>query len=162
MYDESVSRGFEVYLAERLHAKLYFNSERGILASVNFNKSSQDNSEEIGIFSMDSGMIAQFKAYRDDLIEISDQKWGEKSQNTVQPTISVGKTGYCIRKGVEIPFNIEMPLSDAAFKTWSIHKDKKYAEKYCHFSGDKSDGKTWYSRPILRKNWNAAKKKHNL
>lgn len=64
--------------------------------------------------------------------------------------------GYCIRTGVQIPFNPERPYCDKAFDSWSRFKDPTYPEKYCHYSGEKGD--TSMEKPILRKNWNAAKK----
>jgi len=44
-----------------------------------------------------------------------------------------------------------------AFKTWSKYSDPDYSEKYCHFSGENSNGETSVSRPILKKNWKKAK-----
>ncbi|TDG35951.1 hypothetical protein EZJ43_11415 [Pedobacter changchengzhani] len=67
------------------------------------------------------------------------------------------KVGYCIRTGVEIPFNLEKPFSLPAFKSWETFKNLDYKEKYCHFSGEKSDGQTSFKAPILRKNWKNAK-----
>lgn len=79
----------------------------------------------------------------------------EKPKPKYNYTITNGKinTGYCIRTGVEIPFNPEKPLSDKAFQQWNRFKDKDYNEKYCHFSGEQSNGDTSVARPILRKNW---------
>jgi hypothetical protein len=76
--------------------------------------------------------------------------------------VSKGKSGYCIRTGVKIPFNVEKPFSTEALKIWSRYNDKNYPEKYCHFSGEKSEGKTSFSRPILNKNWKKAKAEHKL
>jgi len=61
--------------------------------------------------------------------------------------------GYCIRTGVKIPFNPERPFCDKAYRSWAKYKDENYQEKYCHFSGEESNGDTSFSRPILRKNW---------
>lgn len=69
------------------------------------------------------------------------------------------KTGFCIRTGTPIPFCPKKPLSDKAYKSWSQYSDEDYPEKYCHFSGEKSNGETSFARPILRKNWTLAKKK---
>ncbi len=71
-------------------------------------------------------------------------------------------TGFCIRTGVSIPFNVEKPMSYEAFKSWSKYSDPEYSEKYCHFSGEPSNGETCVSRPILKKNWKKAKEKFNL
>ena len=40
--------------------------------------------------------------------------------------------------------------------------DAEFKEKYCHFSGEESNGQTTFSRPILKKNWTKAKKAHNF
>lgn len=71
-------------------------------------------------------------------------------------TSSSSKGGYCIRTGEPIPFNIKRPFCDKAFESWNRYKDEDYKEKYCHFSGEKSNGETSYSRPILKKNWKKA------
>ena len=72
------------------------------------------------------------------------------------------KIGYCIRTGVEIPFNLKKPLSNDAYKKWNEFGDPNYPEKFCHFSGEPSDGKTSVSKPILAKNWKRAQKIFNL
>lgn len=68
--------------------------------------------------------------------------------------------GYCIRTGVEIPFNIEKPMCYEAFKSWNKNPDNQ--ENYCHFSGEPSDGMTSVNKPILGKNWNQAKALHGF
>lgn len=69
---------------------------------------------------------------------------------------STKATGYCIRTGVEIPFNIEKPLSYEAYKRWNQYGDPDYPEKFCHFSGEPSNGETSVNKPILRENWKKA------
>lgn len=78
------------------------------------------------------------------------------SANQINQSISI--KGYCIRTGEEIPFNPDRPMSSNAFRTWNRYGDENYPEKYCHFSGEESNGETTYAKPILRKNWNEAKK----
>ena len=63
---------------------------------------------------------------------------------------------------MEIPFNVEKPMSYEAFKSWSKYSDPDYAEKFCHFSGEPSNGDTSVSRPILKKNWKKAKEIFDL
>ncbi|WP_347159070.1 hypothetical protein [Pontibacter chitinilyticus] len=65
--------------------------------------------------------------------------------------------GYCIRTGVKIEFNPERPLSYQAFKSWNQFGNEDYEERFCHYSGEPSNGETSVSRPILRKNWKKAK-----
>lgn len=77
-----------------------------------------------------------------------------KSQLQSQPKV---KNGYCIRTGVEIPFNPQHPMSDSAYQSWKKFNNKDYPEKYCHYSGESSNGETSLSKPILKKNWTSAK-----
>jgi hypothetical protein len=70
--------------------------------------------------------------------------------------------GFCIRTGVQIPFNQKQPMSDTAFQSWKKFSNNEYPEKYCHFSGEQTNGETTFSRPILRKNWSKAKEIHKL
>ncbi|RZJ36612.1 MAG: hypothetical protein EOO51_00405 [Flavobacterium sp.] len=67
--------------------------------------------------------------------------------------------GFCIRTGVEIPFNLDCPFSETAFKSWSKFQNQVYEENYCHFSGEPSFGDTSMMKPILHKNWKKASEK---
>ena len=80
---------------------------------------------------------------------------------SVKPTTD-SKDGYCIRTGERIPFDLTKPYADKAFKSWSRFKNVDFAEKFCHFSGEPSEGKTTMAKPILGKHWKAAKKEFNL
>lgn len=57
--------------------------------------------------------------------------------------------GYCIRSGIEIPFNPKQPMSKEAYRTWAEYKNYNYPEKYCHRTGVPSNGKTNINNPIL-------------
>ena len=61
------------------------------------------------------------------------------------------KIGYCIRTGEKISFNPEKPFSAEAFKCWNQYKNKDFKEKYCHYSGEFTNGQTSFARPILAK-----------
>lgn len=74
-----------------------------------------------------------------------------------QVQINSERKGYCIRTGKEIPLNPQKPFSMEAFKKWNEYKDEKYKEKFCHFSGEASEGETSFAKPILKKNWHKAK-----
>lgn len=75
---------------------------------------------------------------------------------------SAAQMGFCIRTGVQIPFNQKQPMSDTSFQSWKKFSNNEYPEKYCHFSGEQTNGETTFSRPILRKNWSKAKEIHKL
>lgn len=59
-------------------------------------------------------------------------------------------TGYCIRTGVEIPFNPERPYSADAYKSWAQYGNPDYKEKYCHKTGQYSNGKTSMRNPVMQ------------
>lgn len=63
------------------------------------------------------------------------------------------KFGYCIRTGVKIQFDIMKPYSAEAYKNWAKYSNPNYKEKYCHYSGEPSNGETSLSKPVLKKNW---------
>lgn len=71
--------------------------------------------------------------------------------------IKISNNGYCIRTGKQIPFNPSKPFSDPSFKSWNKYKDENFKEKYCHFSGEVSNGETSFAKPILKKNWRKSK-----
>lgn len=73
-----------------------------------------------------------------------------------------GNTGYCIRTGNSIPFNPELPMCHEAFQSWQQYRNPDYPEKYCHFSGEISNGETSIARPILRRNWKKAREVHGF
>jgi len=169
LYDALVAKGFELYLVDRLHSKLYFTQRKGILASVNFHKSSQQHSEEVGIVTDEPAMMREFKRYAEDLQEKAIVRWGVDS-HAAEDVLLVSKSttsknysgGYCIRTGEKIPFDLKKPFSYKAFKSWNRTKNLEFKEKFCHYSGEKSGGSNSFSKPILSKHWNAAKKKHGF
>ncbi len=57
--------------------------------------------------------------------------------------------GYCIRTGVQIPFNPKRPLSEEAYKVWAKYCEVDFPENYCHKTGKPSNGKTSFNHPIL-------------
>jgi phosphatidylserine/phosphatidylglycerophosphate/cardiolipin synthase-like enzyme len=96
-------------------------------------------------------------------VETKQQKTIEVKKDSVTKSTEkkLGKqTGYCIRTGVEIPFNIDKPFSYDAFKKWNEFGDPNYPEKFCHFSGEPSNGETSANKPIMKKNWKKAHEIH--
>jgi phosphatidylserine/phosphatidylglycerophosphate/cardiolipin synthase-like enzyme len=173
--------GIRTSLCKNLHAKCYLNEKEAIITSMNLYEFSQMNNNEMGIHITKADDPELYKATHDEvqrLLTISEEirvtvqtvapAGKEKSatkevEAKVPPARSSGKAmGFCIRTGVEIPFNVEKPLSYEAFKSWSKFGDPDYAEKYCHFSGEPSHGETSVSKPILKKNWKKAKETFGL
>jgi hypothetical protein len=46
-----------------------------------------------------------------------------------------GRLGFCIRTGKAVDFNLELPFTDDAFKSWGRWKKENYREKFCHSCG---------------------------
>jgi hypothetical protein len=161
-----------------LHAKCYLNENEAIITSMNLYEFSQVNNNEMGILVekiSDPDLYKEIydEAYR--LIRISDEivisvekaptkekhsdKQDIKSKSDKKLTKGIG---YCIRTGVEIPFDDFNPLCKEALKSWSKYKDPDYPEKFCHFTGEPSYGETSVGFPIMKKNWKKAKETYNL
>jgi phosphatidylserine/phosphatidylglycerophosphate/cardiolipin synthase-like enzyme len=175
---QSMQGGIKLLFHKDLHAKCYFSEKEAIITSMNLYMFSQQNNVEMGIYvsRQDDEKLYQEIAKEVDRIKrgsehrtISVQKVVEKSP-AVSPKQAAPKEekkgngkqiGYCIRTGTEIPFNVERPLSYEAFKKWSEFGDTEYPERFCHFSGEPSNGDTSVSRPILRRNWKKAKDVHS-
>ena len=172
-----------LYFSKNLHAKCYLNEKKMIISSMNLYEFSQQNNKEMGIL-IERDNETDKQVYEDawkdiesilnnatDFAYVEAPKEVEKIRevSTKQPDAKVdtkksnGKhTGYCIRTGVEIPFNIEKPMCYEAYKSWNKFGDPDYAEKFCHFSGEQSNGQTSVNKPILNKNWKKAKEIYNL
>lgn len=158
---------------EDLHAKCYLNDDKMIITSLNLYEFSMANNKEMGVLidKNDEADLALYdEAYNEvDYIIESSQKFefgsNQKSFKSKKGSsyrkqadkVVAKLSGFCIRTGVGIPFNIEKPMSFDAYKVWDQYGDYEYPEKFCHFSGEPSYGETCMDRPILKKYWNKAK-----
>jgi len=162
-----------------LHAKCYLNESEAIITSMNLYEFSQVNNNEMGIYIEKASDPDLYKEISDEvqrLIRISDElivsvekasskdktPFNADTKQKNEPKSDSSKNGFCIRSGISIPFNIEKPMSYEAFKLWNKYGDPEYPEKFCHFSGESSNGETSVSRPIMKKNWKKAKETFNL
>lgn len=172
-------RYVRLYFSKNLHAKCYLNEKRMIITSMNLYEFSQQNNREMGVLIErinEEDKQVYDDAWKDiesilnnavDFAYVKAPKEEERQKiepkkETVSKPIQTKKTGYCIRIGVEIPFNLEKPMSYDAYKIWNQYADADYAEKFCHFSGEPSKGETSVSKPILKKNWQQAKAAYGL
>lgn len=164
--------GIRTSLCKNLHAKCYLNEHEAIITSMNLYEFSQQNNNEMGVYisrEQDTELYNSALEEVQRLLTISEEirvTVQKVTPNTPPKTekkaLDVKSTGFCIRTGISIPFNVEKPLSYEAFKLWDKYRDPEYAEKFCHFSGEPSNGETSVSRPILKKNWKKAKEMYNL
>lgn len=169
--------GVRTSICKNLHAKCYINEVEAIITSMNLYEFSKLNNNEMGIHvnkTQDEELYNSIFSEAQRLLTISDeirvtvqkvvsQDTEKKMVKQVEAKpISDKKTGFCIRTGQPIPFNTEKPLALEAFKMWSQFGDPNYPEKFCHFSGEPSNGETTVARPILYKNWKKAKEVFGL
>lgn len=124
----------------------------------------------------ESKMLGLSKKYSGSKTEtdlLSDFFSNKAKYETVKPNVSYEKksferkqpienNGYCIRTGKPIPFNLEAPMCYEAYKIWEKNNDPNFPERFCHFSGEESNGETTMLRPILRRNWKIAREVHNF
>jgi len=97
------------------------------------------------------------------MFENKSYKGNNEYKTNAQTTqIRKAPSGYCIRTKKEIPFNIKHPMSAEAYQSWAKYKDDNYEEKFCHFSGEPSNGETSMKNPILKRNWSKAKEVHGF
>jgi phosphatidylserine/phosphatidylglycerophosphate/cardiolipin synthase-like enzyme len=151
-----------------LHAKCYINDTHAIITSMNLYQHSQDNNNEMGVLITKAEDEALYNSVLEEckrLKTISEKiksNTRQDQRDKLYPKTEKKSTGYCIRTGTKIPFDVEKPLSPDAFKAWNKFADADYPEKYCHFSGEPSKGETSVNKPILKKNWKTAQKEHGL
>ena len=165
---------------EDLHAKCYVNDDKMVITSLNLYEFSMANNKEMGVL-IDKNDSADTQLFEDAFKEVdyinetsqrfelsapkqtfAKQKENKTFKEKPNPTQTNKQNGFCIRTGIEIPFNVEKPLSYEAYKKWNEFGDPDYPEKFCHFSGEPSNGETSVSKPILKKNWKKAKELFDL
>jgi phosphatidylserine/phosphatidylglycerophosphate/cardiolipin synthase-like enzyme len=158
--------GVRTSICKNLHAKCYINESEAIITSMNLYEFSQLNNNEMGIHFTKEQDGDLYKATFEEVqrlltiseeVRVTVQKVNEKKEVKKDLQGKEAGKGFCVRTGVSIPFNIEKPLSIEAFKKWNEYGDVDYPEKYCHFSGEPSNGETSVKQPILKKNWKKAK-----
>lgn len=164
---------------EDLHAKCYVNDDKMVITSLNLYEFSMANNKEMGVL-IDKNDPTDTQLFEDafkevDYINETSQKFelhapkvqinranDTKAAYSITSSKKSNGMGFCIRTGVLIPFDVEKPFSYDAFKKWNEYGDPDYPEKFCHFSGEPSNGNTSASHPILKKNWKKAKELYGL
>lgn len=97
------------------------------------------------------GLTKKYKGFNNEVDKISEhfsKQLGAKS-SAAKTIVAETIMGFCIRTCEQIPFNIQKPYSDKAYKSWAQYKNPNYKEKFCHKTGQPSNGKTSMANPIL-------------
>ena len=164
----------EIFYNANLHAKYYANESESIITSLNLHQFSLKNNIEVGTLlkkpliplgglltgTEDADAFNYFDKVlgKSDPVHIAEKGSRYKSRTVVVDNSHVflngtKTSGYCIRSGEKIPFNLEKPFSAKAYLEWAKYKNESYKENYCHFSGEKSNGQTTFAKPVLAKYW---------
>ena len=154
--DWLIGLGAEVYLVERLHAKIYSNESFGIITSMNLRETSMLNSREIGVRLT---TLSEVRQYVDDLIEFGEpvapvRKVAKPKPPAAHPPKVEPKQasvqGSCIRCGeASIAYNPEKPLCPKCFQSWNRYQDPDYSEKHCHRCGEERANIS-FAKPLCR------------
>jgi phosphatidylserine/phosphatidylglycerophosphate/cardiolipin synthase-like enzyme len=153
----------KIYALENLHAKCYLNEDTAIITSMNLYQHSQENNWEMGIKidkSTDSVTYEKVNGHVSFLINASkkiDKKLINSDNITSQANhtgaklnkvnkVTMADSGYCIRCGKNIVFDLDKPLCPTCFKSWSKYLDDSYQENYCHACGNEKE--TSLSKPL--------------
>ena len=150
-------------ISKNLHAKCYINEQQGIVTSMNLYDYSQVNNYEMGtLFTKDQDAELYSDVYKEvkHILELSNNEiYGsvkECRNKDFNSKITNVHHGYCIRTGVEIPFDMDRPMCREAYYEWSKWEYPEHRESFCHYSGEPSYGETSMAKPVLRKNLDAA------
>ena len=174
--------GADVYLVERLHAKIYCNESTAIITSMNLSESSANNSKEIGVRIKDATKIGEIHRYVEEGLikhstQITARPKSPAAPQQAQPPISIPEPtrgtakpsstpapkakppkiptrGLCIRGGEEIPYNPELPLCPKHLRSWNRYHNRDYVEEYCHRCG--KERKTSFAKPLCTSCYQAA------
>ena len=159
LYDSSQNNNIEAgvkteyNLLRSIGSKLNVTEAEFDVDAWNYFEKVINNSELLfkNIPQFDSGFLnKKFRGITTEVDNLSNN-YSQKVIKAASP-VTTHNVGYCIRSGIEIPFNPQKPLSSDAFQIWSQFKDKNYPEKYCHKTGKRSNGKTSMAKPILYEN----------
>jgi phosphatidylserine/phosphatidylglycerophosphate/cardiolipin synthase-like enzyme len=138
------------------------NEDTAIVTSMNLYEFSQQRNNEMGILVSKDDDPELYKGIFDEvqrLLQISAEM-----KVTIQKVATSNSNickGYCIRTGVEIDFNASRPFSKEGFEEWKKDGENwDTPEKFCHYSGNPSDGQTSRNRPILQTEYDNAKDVH--
>lgn len=131
-------------------------------AEVIFEQIPQYEKTNLGLTKKYTGSVIKTNKIEETLKSATSEGPKPFRPSGTQKPVASKQNGYCIRTGVPIPFNPKRPMTEEAFKSWSKFSNQDYQEKFCHFSGEPSNGETTFAKPILRKNWQKAKEVHGL
>lgn len=150
----------------RLHAKIFLNESEVLIDSMNLLETSSKNSKEIGLSISGREEQAALREYVLNRLIPLGKEYPVKRGNDRSPTQSQISSGLqattprkkpikkqskstgasCIRCGLPIPYDINRPLCEKDYLTWSVYYDDSYPEVFCHACGNFAN--TSYLKPL--------------
>lgn len=136
----------------------------GVISNTISNSASEANAHEYFLQIIENGDIEFLRkpVYKKGLLGLTSSythsetikdtsvRVSEKTKSIEVSSQKNDRLGYCIRTGVEIPFDISRPFCYDAYKIWVKYQDIDFPEQYCHSTGMQSFGKTSMRNPILK------------
>lgn len=81
----------------------------------------------------------------DDFIDANTNNSNKPQREDVE----IPTHGFCIRTGKKIKYNPKQPMSREAWLVWNEYGNEDFPERFCHRTGQPSNGKTSMKNPIL-------------
>lgn len=134
---KKVNLGFS---KKHIDSVVLIDETRALYQNRNFTKKYY-NDFEYELFDTD------IKPNREDFIKVEEKTERKYNNNSNRQTNY--SQGFCIRTGQNIPFNPNRPFSYEAFQSWAMFENYNYPEKYCHRTGEFSNGRTSMANPIM-------------
>lgn len=156
-YEWLINNNIQVNSCRNLHAKCYINEKYALVTSMNLHSSSLVNNFEMGVIFKACDNYEMYEYILKDVLNINCDGVSIKFDYE-----KYNNRGFCIRTGVEIPFNIDKPMCDEAWNEWCEIGDPNIPENYCHYSGEKSNGETSVRYPIKYEYFREASEEYNI
>ncbi|QXP78308.1 MULTISPECIES: phospholipase D family protein [Winogradskyella] len=108
--------------------------------------------QDVDVISLeDKEVVPVLKSRSEERLQKTEKPFVKNKKETRKEKVEsqVPEKGYCIRTGEEIAFNPKRPFCYKAYKSWAKFENYDFPEKYCHKTGEASNGKTSMAHPIL-------------
>lgn len=138
---------------ENLHAKCFYNEKRMVITSMNLYDFSEQKNREMGVLltSEEDGAVFGDAVKEAELIVALSRKEDLRraraesllpdARQTVaaaSPSSLRRNTGYCIRCGTDIQYDLDRPLCRSCFSKWDIWENSYHRDSHCHTCGKRA------------------------
>lgn len=149
---ELTTRGLQLCVLPKLHAKLYWSESEAIISSLNLLSSSFLSSIEVGLWSQDPADVAQVRQFikqelephllaPDDIHRLAgttatgSPRASRSSRPMEHPRAQTVMHGYCIRCALAIDLDPEKPYCWDDYQKWAEYETADYEDSFCHGCG---------------------------